>query len=408
VPRKSKARLYLRFRMPDGKQSPYCPALYDKKSRIRPFWCLVKGVEEQHKDGTYYRRAKRDGKWKWESLGNDANAAAARLDVTPIVPRKRGASATPVAPSVSNGYRLDDEIAIYLSNVAKLAPKTYQAYKRSLELFRQSCKKIYMHQIGKQDLQAFDSFLIEEGNEDRTRHNRVQHIVTFLKNKEGRRLGSPINDVFVTIGYVEAPPEAYTRQELEDLFRVSDDDEKFLWRFFLGTGFREAEVSVAEVTDVNRDTKTIRVDEKPYFGFKPKDSEKRNVPISDVLIAEIDARTKSGSSSLLFGNNGRPDGHLLRQLKQVAFDGGLSCGKCKGTVNGKEFSCAEAPVCEKWILHRFRKNFATDRHNGGAPARKIQQWLGHADLETTLRYLAVGDDTSEEIRNIVNGVHLGL
>ncbi len=172
MPRKSKARLYLRFRMPDGKQSPHCPALYDKKSRIRPFWCLVKGVEEQHKDGTYYRRAKRDGKWKWESLGNDANAAAARLDVTPIVPRKRGASATPVAPSVSNGYRIDDEIAIYLSNVAKLAPKTYQAYKRSLELFRQSCKKIYMHQIGKQDLQAFDSFLIEEGNEDRTRHNR--------------------------------------------------------------------------------------------------------------------------------------------------------------------------------------------------------------------------------------------
>ncbi|HLM81287.1 MAG TPA: hypothetical protein VK302_11755, partial [Terriglobales bacterium] len=38
--------------------------------------------------------------------GNDANAAAARLDVTPIVPRKRGASATPVAPSVSNGYRI--------------------------------------------------------------------------------------------------------------------------------------------------------------------------------------------------------------------------------------------------------------------------------------------------------------
>jgi integrase/recombinase XerD len=77
-------------------------------------------------------------------------------------------------------------------------------------------------------------------------------------------------------------------------------------------------------------------------------------------------------------------------------------------VKGKEVSCAEAPVCDKWILHRFRKNFATDRHNGGAPARKIQKWFGHADLETTLRYLAVGEDTSEEVRNIVNGVHVGL
>lgn len=45
---------------------------------------------------------------------------------------------------------------------------------------------------------------------------------------------------------------------------------------------------------MNRDTKTIRVDEKLYFGFKPKDCEKRNLPIPDALIAEINARAKSG------------------------------------------------------------------------------------------------------------------
>lgn len=405
--RKPKAKLYLRFRTSDGKQSPYCPALFDHKSRIRPFWCLVKGVEELHRDGTYYRRVKRDGKLKWECLGKDAHTAWATLDVLPIILVKPTGN-NEAAPTVKGGFRIDDEIAVYLSNISKLSPKTYKAYRRSLALFRQSCKKIYVHQITKQDLQAFDTALIEKGDEDRTRHNRVQHVVTFLRNEEGRRSGPPIKDVSIKVKYVEAPPEAYTRQELEDLFRVSDEDEKFLWRFFLGTGFRESEVSVAEVTDVNRDTRTIRVDEKLYFGFKPKDYEKRNVPISDALIAEIDGRAKSGLCSLLFGNNGRPDGHLLRLLKQVAFDGGLNCGKCKGTVNGKEVSCAEAPVCEKWILHRFRKNFATDRHNGGAPARKIQKWLGHADLETTLCYLAVGEDTSEEVRNIVNGVHVGL
>jgi hypothetical protein len=47
--RKPKASLYLRFRLPDG-QSPYCPALYDSKSRIRPFWCLVKGTPEHHQE----------------------------------------------------------------------------------------------------------------------------------------------------------------------------------------------------------------------------------------------------------------------------------------------------------------------------------------------------------------------
>lgn len=405
--RKLKSRLYLRFRMADGKQSAYCPALFDSKSRIRPYWCSVKSIEEYHPEASYYRRIKRGGRWGWESLGNDANNALARLNVTPLEP-KRAAGQPLVAPSVNDEHRIDDEIAAYLSNAAKLAPKTYRAYKCSLELFRQSCKKIYAHQIGKQDLQKFDTDLLNQGNEDRTRHNRVQHVVTFLRNTEGRRLGPPIKDVSITIKYVEAPPEAYTRQELEDLFRVSDEEERFLWRFLLGSGFRESEVSVAEVTDVNHDMKTVQVTEKAEFGFTPKDCEKRNVPISDSLIAEIDARMTTGSCTLLFGNNGRPDGHLLRRLKQVAFDGGLNCGKCIGMVNKKKASCAEAPVCEKWILHRFRKNFATDRHEAGASARKIQKWLGHADLETTLRYLALGDDTTDEVRDIVNRVHKEL
>jgi len=327
--RKPKASLYLRFRLPDGKQSPYCSAVYDSKSRMRPFWCLVKGAPEHHPEATYYKRLKREGKWGWESVGNDASTALSQSQATPLVTTTVAKSMQNM-PTAKGGYRIDDEVAVYLSNVAKLSPKTHKAYKRSLELFRQSCQKTYVHQITKQDLQALDTFLIEDRNEDRTRHNRVQHVVTFLRNKEGRRLGPAIKDVSITVKYVEAPPEAYTRQELENLFRVSDEDERFLWRFFLGTGFRESEVSVAEVTGVNRDTRTIRVVEKPYFGFKPKDCEKRNIPISDALLSEIDARAKSASCSLVFGNNGRPDSHLLRRLKHVAFDGSLNCSKCMG------------------------------------------------------------------------------
>ncbi|HXX02047.1 MAG TPA: site-specific integrase [Candidatus Acidoferrales bacterium] len=416
MPRKPNIKLYLRFRTPDGKQSPYCPAVCDSKSRLRDFWCLVNGQPEFHPNGYYYQRVKRDGKEKWESLGTDPHTASCKAKAQAkqeahgtedVLGLKTSQPEQPAAAEKAPGYRVTDEVREYLINAAKLAAKTYKAYAKSLELFQESCKKTYMHQIGKQDLQALDTFLVQRGNDDRTRSNRVGHIVTFLRNEQGRRPGPPITDVTITIKYVESPPEAYTR-ELEDLFQVSDEDERFLWRFFLGTGFRESETAVAESTDVNHDTKMIRVDQKPEFGFKPKDCEKRWVPIPDALIAEIDARAKSGSCSLLFDNNGRPDGHILRRLKRVAFDGGLNCGKCKGTSDGKVVSCGDGPVCEKWILHRFRKNFATDRHNAGASARKIQKWLGHADLETTLRYLALGDDTTDEVREIVNGVHIGL
>lgn len=405
-----KERLYLRFRTPDGKQSPYCPVLYDKKSRLRAGWCLVRGVEERHPEATYYQRIKRDGKWAWQARGTDSATAfsksaaiANQQEWETTKPKQK-----PSPELLTLTFRVEDEVKIYLDNVAKMAPKTYKAYKKTLELFRKSCNRIYMHEITKQDLQVFDSAMLADGYEDRTRHNRIQHLVTFLRNKEGRRLGPEIFNVTIKVKYVESQPEAYTRQELEDLFRVSSAEDKARWRFFLGTGFRESEASVAEAIDVNHDTKTIRVDEKLYFKFKPKDCEKRSVAISDALITEISARAKSGSCSLLFPSNGRPDGHLLRRLKIVAFKGGLNCGRCVGTVLGKEVSCADAPVCHHWILHRFRKNFATDRHNAGAAARKIQRWLGHSDLETTLRYLAVGEDNTDEIRNIVNGVHAGL
>ena len=49
---------------------------------------------------------------------------------------------------------MDDEIKTYLSNVAKLAPKTHAAYKLTLDLFQQSCSRIFVHQVTKQDLQA--------------------------------------------------------------------------------------------------------------------------------------------------------------------------------------------------------------------------------------------------------------
>jgi hypothetical protein len=203
-------------------------------------------------------------------------------------------------------FAVGEEIAKYLTNVRKLAPKTYAAYNLTLSLFQKSCQKEFMPQITRQDLQAFDTYLLSRGDEDRTRANRIQHVVTFLRNKEGRRSGPPIEDVKIRVKYVEQPPEAYTRQELEDLMQRSTDDDRRLWRFFLGTGFRESEVSVAEYSDLNFEKRTIQVIEKPLYGFRPKDCEKRVVPVSDDLIAEL--RANKNGLPLIFPKNGHVDG----------------------------------------------------------------------------------------------------
>jgi hypothetical protein len=59
--------LYLKYRTPEGKQSPYRPVLYDAKNRLRPGWCLVAGQEARHPDCTYYLRYKKDSVWRWKA-----------------------------------------------------------------------------------------------------------------------------------------------------------------------------------------------------------------------------------------------------------------------------------------------------------------------------------------------------
>ena len=79
---KSNVGLYLRYRTPENKQSPYRPVAWDAKKRIRPGWCMVDGVAEQHTDVTYHLRFKEDGKWMWEAVGGSARSGVRTLCLT--------------------------------------------------------------------------------------------------------------------------------------------------------------------------------------------------------------------------------------------------------------------------------------------------------------------------------------
>jgi integrase len=66
-------------------------------------------------------------------------------------------------------------------------------------------------------------------------------------------------------------------------------------------------------------------------------------------------------------------------------------------------NCKDDAVCQKWGLHRFRKTFATNHLHNGVNIRQIQKWLGHHSLDVTINYLADEDDTSDPVRDQVNG-----
>jgi integrase/recombinase XerD len=143
-----------------------------------------------------------------------------------------------------------------------------------------------------------------------------------------------------------------------------------------------------------------------------KNHEARIVPIPDSLVDLLKARKKNAPHSrwIFVNEDGNPDNHFLRKLKVVALRGGLNCGECKTAVskgrhdNRRDASvtCKTDPVCQHWLLHRFRKTCATRWQANSIPVRTIQHWLGHKNLETTQIYLGIANNADTVLRSSIN------
>lgn len=57
---------------------------------------------------------------------------------------------------------------------------------------------------------------------------------------------------------------------------------------------------------------------------------------------------------------------------------------------------------ETFWLHKFRATFATRCLWAGVDLRTVQQWLGHSDMESTMRYLK--PSRSKQVRDKVNEI----
>jgi integrase/recombinase XerD len=269
---------------------------------------------------------------------------------------------------------LDAAMDKYLENVATKSSKTSRRYRYTLQQFYASTGNLVLSQVTKQQLYDFVAYLRREGLCDRTVHNRVGEVVTFL-----RHFG--IKDVTLRVKYVEQKVRAYRPDELRALFAAATHEEWLLFQFFLCTGAREQEVMYAAWNDIDfvDGLFTVRAKEN----WTPKDYEEREIPLPDFLLAALKKRMLDTKGDPIFPTpRGNPNSHMLRALKSLAK---------KAALNG-EFK-----------LHKFRKTYATLQHRAGVDARTIQKRLGHSDLATTLAYLEGEEPRSDSSRKQVNG-----
>ena len=261
-------------------------------------------------------------------------------------------------------------------------PKTYAAYSTSLAYFTESCTKIYLQDIERRDLLNFSAFLRDEKElHPRTCWNKFSNVMSFLKAHNIRGLAKK-ND---WPSYVEEEPEVYEQAELDKLFAACDITERLWFEFFLMTGEREQEVMHCYWSDINFTATTVRVTHKPDLGWTPKAYKERTIPIPARLVDSLKAhRAKSDKAcKLVFPTAGcRPKLNFLDCLKAVADRAKLDK--------------------ENFWLHKFRATFATRCLWAGVDLRTVQQWLGHSDMESTMRYLK--PSRSQQVRQKVNEI----
>jgi integrase/recombinase XerD len=370
-------------RIQTSKGPRYCPVALSANGRIRPDVVVVGDREERHTEGAYYLSWYEGKRLIRLSVGKDAQDAAARRQrkEAELNALNNGVS---VLPENGDGHRsIATAVAAFLDETELTKkPKTLAAYTTALNYFTESCPKLYLQDIERTDLLKFCAFLREKRKQaPRSVYNKFENVMTFLKANGIRGLVGK-ND---WPRYTEEEPEMYEKTELDKLFKACDAEERLWYEFFLMTGMREQEVMYTYWSDMNLSAATVRVSHKPDRGWTPKAYKEREIPIPARLVKVLKAwKAKSDKTcSLVFPTAGcNPKLDFLDCLKAVAERAKLDQ--------------------DNFWLHKFRATFATRCLWAGVDLRTVQQWLGHSDMESTMRYLK--PSRSQQVREKVNEI----
>ena len=393
MPKMSRVKLLKQVKV-DGKWI-LAEVLFDTKNRVRRDHVLVAGKDEIHPEGSYFIQWCQNAHRYREAVGADpqdaadkgrvkqAEIAAARNGIIPAPPQPEPApQRTPLAEAL-------DDYLNYVRDHRSL--RTFRTYRPILNSFKTFCPKRHVDEVERQDLLDFSTHCMKQGQEGKSIYNKLVVLSQVLKQHGKRKVLTSAD----WPSFVETVRPIYEDSELERLFKSCKPDEEIRFKFYLMSGFRDAEGRFVTWRDVDFKHLAVRVTAKPHWAFHPKNWEEREVPVPQKLIALLRRfRPKDATPDhpLFPSTTGRPDGAMLEKLKAVAYRAKLNCGHCvvkhkleNGTV--KINRCADGPYCTRWFLHKFRHTYATRHLQDGIDIRTLQQWMGHRDIASTMVYL---------------------
>jgi integrase/recombinase XerD len=370
-------------------------ALFDSKGRVRKDRVLVKGKDENHPEGGYFIEWWERGQRHREAVGAHAQDAAekARIKQAELAALRNGV--IPATPAIEEALKRTglaaalDGYTEYVRYHRSL--RTFRTYRPILESFKVFCQKTHVDDVERQDLLDFATDCMKQGQKGKSIYNKLVVLSQVMKQHGRPKLLHAAD----WPSFVETVRPIYEDFELAKLFKACTRAEEVRFKFYLMSGFRDAEGRFVTWRDVDFKHMAVRVTAKPQWGFHPKNWEEREVPVPQKLIVMLLGfrPTNATPDDPIFPSaTGRPDGAMLEKLKAVAYRAKLNCGHCavshKLEEGGVKINrCAEGPYCGRWFLHKFRHTYATRHLQDGIDIRTLQQWMGHRDIASTMVYL---------------------
>jgi integrase len=365
---------------------------FGRNGRIRPGWVMVGDEPEYFELGRYELRLYEGSRLVYRPAGETPSAALAARE---LLERKLAAKIS----AAEAGILLPEEEAGRVSLARKAHEFERDAEQRGaltaaamnrrvIAEFLRAVKKIYVDEIRREDIFDFHATARKHGSADRTVANKHMRVASFL-----RFAGVDPKIIPPVPRYDETLPTIYTHEQIRDILAGAGPYMRLVIGIALKCGLRDQEIVHLEWSDIHCQDKVLRVSSKPRYEFRVKDSEERDIPVPDDLLAEIERwHIRHPKAALLLGTKkDTPNRKLLRTLKRLAKREGLNCNRCEG-CNGV------LGECQEWTLHKFRRTYCTTLLRSGVDLRTVQAYMGHADLGSTMRYLRPASSPEAQAR----------
>jgi integrase len=278
----------------------------------------------------------------------------------------------------------------YKSELEALGKKksTIAMYARAVDDFVTHCHKTFIDDVDRKDILDYLGWMKAnlkrraDGDSQHALRNRVRYLSTFF-NRFGLKCPLPMKEIKKP---AKRRPWKYSLDVVKLFLSKANREEKDLIHFLLNTGFRDEETAYATWSNIDLTAGSINVFPNDAYHWTPKDGESReqDIVLSPEFVKIMQARKErmnpKGADLIFPTVTGKPNNHLIkivrRAAKKVGFEGKVS-------------------------LHAFRRTFGTTvaKHYNIEQARI---WLGHSDIETTQRYLAADELTTDQSRKIAS------